>query len=264
MKKYKSIGIWLGVFLYLVVTLGFVGRHRSRLICTTIDVVIKDTTKNKFVNKNDVILFLKKEKPQYIGEPLDSIDISHIEDVLKAYPVIKQAEIYKTLEGELMLEVEQRTPIMRVFDKDNNSCYMDIEGEVMPLSDKYTARVAIASGNIDALPLIEKSKITEIDKNDTTLAFDPIIVDIYKLGKHIYEDSFWRSQFEQIYITPEKEFELIPKVGAHIIKLGTIKDYEWKLKKLKAVYEKGFQIKGWNTYKTINLKYGDQVVCTKR
>jgi cell division protein FtsQ len=67
-----------------------------------------------------------------------------------------------------------------------------------------------------------------------------------------------------MYIHKDHEIELIPRVGAHIIHFGDISDYKYKFFKLKAIYEKGFNALGWNKYEHINLKFSNQVICTKR
>jgi len=40
--------------------------------------------------------------------------------------------------------------------------------------------------------------------------------------------------------------------------------WEKKLRNLELLYEQGLSRYGWNTYQTINLKYTNQVICTKR
>ena len=50
-----------------------------------------------------------------------------------------------TLSGNLYVDIEQRTPIARVFTP-MGSFYLDQEGYVMPLSDKYTAQVIVVNG----------------------------------------------------------------------------------------------------------------------
>jgi cell division protein FtsQ len=83
-------------------------------------------------------------------------------------------------------------------------------------------------------------------------------------SKFISNDDLWNAQFVQLYLNRENEYELIPRVGAHIILLGDMENFSYKLRKLKALYLKGLNKKGWNNYEQINLKYSNQVVCTKR
>jgi len=89
------------------------------------------------------------------------------------------------------------------------------------------------------------------------------LCDIYKIAKFIHNDEFWNSQIEQIYIK-NNEYELIPRVGSQIILFGGVEDFNKKFVKLKALYKQGFSQVGWNKYKIINLKYSNQIICTKK
>ena len=87
---------------------------------------------------------------------------------------------------------------------------------------------------------------------------------IYQLARTIDSDEFWKAQIVQIYVNEEMDIELIARVGQHKIILGDIEDLDIKLKKLKMFYDKGLSKTGWNEYSIINLKFKDQIVCTKR
>ena len=56
----------------------------------------------------------------------------------------------------------------------------------------------------------------------------------------------------------------MPQVGDYLIEFGTPEDSELKLNGLKAVYQQAFKNMGWNKYRTISVKYRNQVVCTKK
>ena len=60
------------------------------------------------------------------------------------------------------------------------------------------------------------------------------------------------------------EFELVPEFGSHIIVLGDLSDLDKKLRKLNAFYQQALLEEGLNKYKTINLKFDNQVVCVKK
>ena len=45
--------------------------------------------------------------------------------------------------------------------------------------------------------------------------------------------------------------------------IGDAEDLDKKLYKLRLFYAEGLNKTGWNEYKVINLKYANQVVCTK-
>jgi len=90
------------------------------------------------------------------------------------------------------------------------------------------------------------------------------LVEIYKFCNYLSENEFWNDQVVQIYVNLRGEYELIPRVGAHHILLGSMDQWEKKLRNLELLYEQGLSKYGWNTYQTINLKYTNQVICTKR
>lgn len=49
----------------------------------------------------------------------------------------------------------------------------------------------------------------------------------------LQENEFWNDQIEQIYVYPDNDIELIPRVGNHRIMLGTLDEFEEKLANLK-------------------------------
>jgi len=57
---------------------------------------------------------------------------------------------------------------------------------------------------------------------------------------------------------------LIPRVGNYEIQFGKMTDLETKFLKLNSFYEQALSKTDWNKYKTINLKYKDQIVCFKK
>ena len=78
-----------------------------------------------------------------------------MEERLLKNQMIQRAEVYITVDGILGAKIKQRTPIARVIDK--LDYYLDTEGEKMPLSSVYTARVPIITGAVEehAKPLTD-------------------------------------------------------------------------------------------------------------
>lgn len=79
-------------------------------------------------------------------------------------------------------------------------------------------------------------------------------------------DDFWRSEIVQITArTTESgaiDLELTPRSGNYTILFGRLDDAEQKLDKLLRFYQEGLGKAGWDRYRTINVKYAGQVVCT--
>ena len=162
-------------------------------------------------------------------------------DVLKN-EMIARVEAYKTPSGMIKLEVEQKIPILRVISPRGNY-YVDNLGSTMPVSRRYVAHVPVVSGYVEK---------------------ELAVTDLYKFALFLQENDFWNNQIEQIYVHPDNEVELIPRVGNHRIVLGSFVDFEEKLDNLRLFYEKAIPKVGWEKYSIISLKYKDQIVCTKK
>jgi cell division protein FtsQ len=145
----------------------------------------------------------------------------------------------------------------------NKGYYIAEDGSIMPLTNNFSPFVLVASGHIDE-PFNNRQirNILEIDLNNLNKK-EKILYNVFRLVKYIYKDEFWRSQIVQIYVNEKYEFELIPRVGPHIIAFGDISYYKEKFEKLKTLYLEGFNKTGWNNYTTLNLKFENQIVCIK-
>lgn len=267
MKKLKIIAIWVAIALYLFVSLNFTRKKHSEIVCSKIEVVLTDSITSGSFERSPLLARIQGENSNLIGIPVDSINAAALEEKINMNPFIKHAEIYKTVKGVVRIEIRQRVPIIRIIDKHNSSFYLDAEGVLMPNSDKYISRVLVANGNIEIAEsdsLIENRVMINSMPPENAKLLNRKLCELYTLSLYIDKNKFWKSQIEQVYVTQEGEFELIPKVGNHIIVFGTLTDYKVKFDKLSAFYEKALKAYKLNQYKIINLKFKDQVICTYR
>ncbi len=263
MNRVRNILPWLGIALYLVTMLSFISVTRKKILCNDIKVTIADNTSNFFIEDKDVLSLLSDKGQTILNTPIEDIDVNGLEELLTLHPSIKKANVYRNLSGVLEIEVSQRNPIMRVVNSNQESYYIDELGTIMPLSSKYSSHVLVASGNINE-SFAKWSKVSLKEKNaEITPKPETLLFDLFLLADFIYHDKFWNAQIEQVYVNGN-DIELIPRVGTQLILIGGIENYKEKFKKLRALYEQGMPQTGWNKYKLINLKYNNQVICTKR
>ncbi len=263
MKKYLNIAFWIFVGIYFFVVLGFVASRRDNTKCSAINVVYIDSLNKQFVDKDDLIKLIDEKDEKVLGKPMHTLNISKLEDIIRQQPYVKSAEVYADLNGVLNVEIAQRLPVVRIINSNNTGYYIDDEGYLLPLSDKVSLRLLVASGNIGFNPDFDTT-VCIYDKQYEDHEDIQILKDILTLSEYINKDKFRQAQIQQIYVNKDKEFELVPLVGAQIIYLGTIEDYRQKFKKLEVTYKKGFLYKGWNKYRAINLKFKNQVICEKK
>jgi len=259
-KTIRNILIWTFIAGYFVAALSFTASKRKQQLCSGVELIIKDTTRNIFIDRGDAIALIENRIGKFLGYPADSINIADVEEAINMHPAVKNAEVYLNSEGTVNIELIQRNPILRVYSEEGDDFYIDEEGAIMPLSDRYVSRLLVFSGNI---PLVEVPASSKMHVSDLA-ANDSILKDIYEFGKFIYRNKFWKAQIEQVYIDERNEFELTTKVGMQQVMMGTLDNFEKKLSKLKTLYTEGFNRSGWTKYDRINLKFDGQVVCTKQ
>lgn len=254
---------WSAVIAYLSIALSFVGKRSEQVVCSSIEVTIKDSLQNAFVTHSDVLEMIEHHHSNLIGIPLKMINTLKIEQALNNLDAVMNATVYKTVDGKLNVLVEQRKPMVRVINRKGQSYYIDNEGYILPLSKKFTSHVMVINGNIDEPYKIEaQSKIPL--SNGLGNKKSTFMTQLFLFAKYLYEDNFWASQITQIYVGNAQNIELIPLVGSHTILLGSLDGYIEKLDNLKLFYSKGLPNEGWNKYQQINLKYRNQIVCTKK
>ena len=263
MRHLKIILNWIAVTTYLVVVFGFISEKNHTRICHIVKVNILDSTQTGFIQPDDILKLLNKNRVETIGRPVSEINLKKLENMLDNQGTIKNAEVYCTNSGTLNIDILQRRPLVRIIDKAGKSYYLDAGGTIIPLSEKYSPLILIANGNItEPFDPDTTNNILKVEKENLSKQ-QKTIYDLFELSKYITSNEFWNAQIEQVYVNDDSEFEIIPRVGPHIIIFGTIDDYREKFDKLMTFYKEGLNKVGWNAYLTINLKYKNQIVCTK-
>ena len=139
-----------------------------------------------------------------------------------------------------MAKVEQKTPIARV--ENDEMFYIDDEGFRMPLSTEHSARVPLVYGVVE----------------------DEDLQRVYKLALAAFNDSFLKIYLTEIHQNKNKEISLKLRLLDFEVLVGNIDNLEQKLKNLKAFYQKAKKDNMLDVYKSVNLQFDNQVVCTKK
>ena len=176
------------------------------------------------------------------GLVIDSVNCSSIENYINSLTLIKECQVYKTNSKMVVVDIVCREPVLKVIDKCGSTYYVDIEGE--KIADiKKPLRLPVASGEID----------------DTMIGKE-----LLSVVAAIEKDPFWLAQIQQIYFNDKKEAIITPRLGDHIIELGSVRHIDEKLANLKTFYINGLGTVGWNKYSKLNIKISNKVICTKR
>jgi cell division protein FtsQ len=264
--KWRSVAVFCGWIIFscgMIMLLGFVNKYQESIPCDAVQVKIDDKVPHDFIDREDILNLINSNS--IIGKPIGSINISLLEKKLMSNPYVNKAEVYSSVDGKLQVNVLQRDPLVRIINSDNEQFYIDRNGKFMPVSDHYSTPVITANGYIfEPFSMMQVPEWDSVTVSDS-VALRPkqIITEIFELAKYLDADTFWNALAEQIYINELLEIEMIPRIGNHRIILGTTDNLEEKLNRLYIFYTRGLQNTGWNNYSVIDLKYKNQVVCTK-
>lgn len=239
-KKVIKYIVFIGLIFGLFFLYSFTTKRNQKKVVEAIEVEFNEGS-NPFLTHESVNKLLIQSQVTVKKEPKSILDLHHLEKRVTSNPYVEKARVFITLGGVLKTHITQKEPIARVIS-DGEVYYVDKEGVKIPLSKTFSARVPIINGS----NLSEKlSEITE-------------------LVLFISQDQFLQKEVTGIQKLATDEYVLTVRSGDHRVEFGKYEDVNLKFKKLKAFYNKAIKDKTIKKYKTINLKYHNQVVCTKQ
>lgn len=247
-RKLLKIGGNLVLVIFIIGTLAFSSHESKDVVCSNIEMIF-DNDELIQVSKDELIRLVKAADKDVLSKKFTQINSETIEEAVEKHLAILNAEVYEIItkdsssyKGVLAVKVKHRVPVVRIMSETANY-YLDEGGNKIPISSKYTANVLATTGYF-----------TEKYAKEELLPF----------VLYIENDEFWQAQIEQIYVEKNGDVLLIPLVGEHLIEFGELDDYQKKLQKMKAFYEQVLAKDNWNKYKTVNLKYNNQVIAKRR
>lgn len=240
MKRKEVIFMIFG-FIVLIVLVGFSVIHNASRPVDNIEIKFLKNNSNYFLNEEIISEIISKESIDLSKLTLNEINVKEIEDIVGRNPYIDSVQVNKDVKGTIYLDINPYIPIARV-KTNKGEFYLSSKGTKMPLSKLNSATVILIKGDVS------ENEYEELSKFITTINEDKLlknhIIGIEKVGK--------------------KSFNLIVNRGNFYIELGTLNNFERKLKNLKLFYEQYIDFVGTEDYEKLSLKFMNQVVATKK
>lgn len=262
MKGKLKIAAWALFAVAIIAVLILARKNQDEAVVRDPNISISVVDENAFLTESELLVRLKRLNLFYPNQLMKNLNTRAIEENIRKMHEVEEVNVFKQLGGNWGIKLKVRQPYARIFNSFGESFYVDSKGATMDPTPNFTARILVFTGNIK-------------DKSDTLLVSDieanpelknaRSLDEIFHIAKVIHENPFLSAQIGQVHRDKWGDFILIPRVGAQRIVLGpapTERDISEKLKKLVVFYSHGLPYVGWNKYKTINLKYRNQVVCT--
>lgn len=216
-------------------------------ICSGVELKVIGDEENTFVSKSDIEDLLNSLYVIRPGQTKTSeINTQKLEALIKANPYVTDANCYFVQSGKLIVDVEPKQPVIRVFNGENISYYLQEDGRIIPLSPNYVADVPMFT----------------IDKLEANITAQQLKQKMLYLGKIIAKDELWNAATSEIHVSDKGEFTMFTSIANHEINLGDTSQIDSKLARLKYFYQDVLPKRGWDKYSSIDLRYNSQIVAT--
>ncbi|MGG9970349.1 cell division protein FtsQ/DivIB [Ferruginibacter sp. SUN002] len=250
--KWLTLTLWVSVGIGIVILLVAAIQKKDAKHCSQVNIYIKGVSNNAFVDEKDIrtmITTFVGGDPQ--GKAVSFFNLRAMEGYLKKNIWVKSAELFFDNNQVLQVNVVEREPMARVFTTTGSTFYIDDSVAMLPLSEKFSARLPVFT-NFPS----DNAVLSKADSN--------LLRDVLNLSLAIQKDSFAMSMIDQVDITVQRTFLLVPKIGEQMIVFGDASNAEEKLAKMKLFYKDAMTKAGWDYYSEINLQFKDQVVAKRK
>lgn len=212
-------------------------RNSSRKI-NSVELSFTDT-ENLYITEAAVnkLLIVNNVEAQKQGK--ETLDLNEVEVLLNSHDMIENAEVFMSIDGNLGASITQKKPIARILNA--TSYYLDRQGRKMPLSDFHSARVPLVYG------------VTAEQHQE-----------VFPLLDFIAKDEVLSRQIIGIKRNPGGIYELQVREFDYSISFGEAEHLDRKFNNYKAFFKQAMEDNKLETYKEVNLQFGNQVVCTKK
>jgi cell division protein FtsQ len=235
--------IYILTTLFIVVIVIFSFKNNSNPIK---EIVVN--SENKFLDRYQIesLITEKMDKDSIIK------NVNIIEKNILANPFVKEIKLYQDLSNKLIVDLVQYQPIARLVSENKKDFYIDLHGNIFPTSTKFSERVLLihTADNIN----FDLKNINSTDYGKK----------IFTMINYIINDIFLSKIISEIDINYNKNIIIYPQVSKQKIIFGYPEQIDVKFDKLMLFYKKILPAKGWNTYKTVNLKFKNQIICDKK
>ncbi len=254
MKRWKKWLILGGLLLLVIGIFAGIQFKKSSESITEFRLVIDDYFKTEQFFVDETILRNKLEEAgmrEIKGKKIGEVNLLQLEAALEQIEYVADAKAYFTMQKELVVEVAQRVPVLRVFNRLGQSFYVDQKGKLMATSPHFSAYCLTATGDIGTL----------YRKNSTDSGLvSQLALMAYDLGKQattsglftqvsVEGDAIWLiSRIEGFPCRVDLQEPILPQV------------YKWM-----SFVSGADSTGGWrNKYEAVDLRFSNQVIALQR
>jgi cell division protein FtsQ len=256
MKRIIKILTAVGLLVGLAFLLCFAENRYRQSVIEEVVIDLKVPGPDTVILHDEVLEYITAHSDSILGSPVSDVNVEKIEALVKEFRWLQEVDASVTITGKLRVTALQRLPVMKVIPEKGKPFYIDDEGGLLKPKVFFPVYVPAVSikGEFpgpDELPM----RLSDLENRELDESF--------KLVMNIRKNDFINALTDQLIVNEKNEFELITKIKGPLIILGNTERLEEKFEYILHVYKIILPAKGWDHYKTINLKYANQVVCAR-
>lgn len=215
----------------------------SEATCTSLRFFIEDKAERLYVTEGELTQLLRKSDLYPVGRTLPPAMLHRIEITIAHHPMVRTADCYVTPRGEMRIRLTQRVPLLRV-QAPLDTYFIDTDRRVMEARPSVRDKVLVVTG------------LVGVQMSSNVLA---------DFAEWLSEDKYWRIRTHHLQVqNPQLVYlYLRDEQGAmrpERVVLGSMKDYENKLNKLRVFLENGADATRDKHYTELDLRFKGQVI----
>ena len=240
MNKFLKISVWVLTIAAIACLWYFSHKEHVGHPLKGVELTLLRETEEGFIDKDVVYQKIMAICDTAKNKDITMIPLDSVRNYIKSIPWAIYTDANITLDEVMVVNIAECQPIMRVYNKNGRSVYLDADGNVYPDKSGYSMHLLIGSGYIT-------------DEN---------LPKVFKVMKSVLNNSYSNCCVKQVYFDG-KNYELVMNNVDMKVVLGDDKDVDEKLMNLKYFFEQMQGSPELKNYCKINFNFENQVVCTK-
>jgi cell division protein FtsQ len=245
----KKMAGYIASTLMLMGLIGFVESQKDLREVRSVNIMLEHNKDYYFLEEDDILSLITESGARPLeGQKIAALDLKALEDRISSNRYTAKVAVFVDLKGNLVARASQKEPLARFADPVADDWYIDEHGELLPLSEKFAARVILVSGKT------AKKWYQDEQYEKEKLALTGFL-------KHIKQQEFWSAQIAEVEVDEKGELVLYPQIGRQVIEFGDLENADEKLRRLMIFYKRILPSQGWNTYARVNVSFENQIIC---
>ncbi|MCF0172669.1 MAG: hypothetical protein HUJ91_02915 [Bacteroidales bacterium] len=240
----------LGLYFYYIE--GYSSVRERENMCNEISVRIRNPLPTDVISTPEIESIIR---PYVDGRPVGEVDANALEDLLSGTGAVATAEIFPAGTNTMVVDIVQRSPIMRL-ETPSGIHFVDSCGFILPPLKDVALNLPIVTGAIPMdIPPSYRGLPAETERE--------WMAKMCNLAANIRSDGWWNGRVEQIWVEACGDVILYLKDLDESFNIGGGEDVGTMLRKAECylLTIRPEAEKAKKSYTSVNLKYKDQIIC---